>query len=103
MWIQDYKTADNDDEENRQIMLDELAIYTDVSFAGKAGDSVPLGQDIRLRFPSVIEDWVREIAGLILDVVMHQAAIKIIQDKYFDGYPILFPDVENRLTETKKQ
>jgi len=44
LWVEEYKTADKDEEENRQIMLQELAAYMDVSFAEKAADSLPLGR-----------------------------------------------------------
>ena len=59
LWVEGYQTADADEEENRQIMLTELAAYMDVSFAEKAGDSIPLGHNIRLRFHSPIEGLVQ--------------------------------------------
>ena len=83
-------------------MLRELGAYTDVSFAEKAADSLPLGTGIRLRFPSPIEEWVHDIVDLIVNVYSRMAAVQIIQDKYFDGHAILALDVEGRLDETLK-
>lgn len=102
LWVEEYKTADKDEEENRQLMLNELAAYEDVSFAEKFTDSLPLGENIRIRFPTLIEEWVRGTKKLIADVFAHQAAVKIIQDKYFDGHPILCLDVEAGLDASIK-
>ena len=102
LWVEEYKTADKDEEENRQIMLKELSAYTDVSFAEKLTDSLPLGPDIRLRVPSIIEEWVQDTVRLIAEVFSRRAAVKIIQDKFFDGHDILFRDTETKLEETMK-
>jgi hypothetical protein len=102
LWIEEYKTADEDEEENRQIMRKELSAYTDVSFAEKLTDSLPLGPDIRLRVPSIIEEWVQDTVRLIAEVFSRRAAVKIIQDKFFDGHDILFRDTETKLEETMK-
>lgn len=102
LWVEEYKTADKDEEENRQIMLQELAAYMDVSFAEKAADSLPLGPGLRMRFPSPIEEWVQDIIELIVNVYSRMAAVQIIQDKYFDGHAILSRDVEAKLEETLK-
>jgi len=96
-WIKDYKTADKDDEENRQIMLKELAAYTDVYYGEKFSDSLPLPGGIRLRWPSFIEEWIMSTGGLIAEVFSIQEAVKIVQDKHFGGHPILFLDVEAAL------
>jgi hypothetical protein len=102
LWIQEYKAADPDEEEECQIMHNELAAYTDVSFAETQADSLPLGTGLRLRFPSLIESWVQEIVRLIAEVFSHQAAVQAIQDKYLDGHPFIFRDLEARLNETMK-
>lgn len=102
LWVEEYKTAGKDEEENRQIMLKELAAYTDVSFAERAADSLPLGPGLRMRFPSPIEEWVHDIVELIVNVYSRMAAVQIIQDKYFDGHAILGRDVEAQLEETLK-
>jgi len=101
-WIEDYKTADEDDEENRQIMLKELAAYTEVTFAEKFSDSLVIGPGIRLRVPSIIEEWVQDIVRLVTEVFSRRAAVKVIQDKYFDGHNILFREEETKLEETMK-
>lgn len=102
LWVEEYKTADKDEEENRQIMLQELAAYTDVSFAERAADSLPLGPGLRMRFPSPIEEWVQDIIELIVNVYSRMAAVQIIQDKYFDGHAILDREAEAKLEETLK-
>lgn len=99
LWVEEYQTADADEEEERQIMLSELAAYTDVSFAEKAGDSIQLGQDMRLRLPSPIEQWVGEVFALAADGFAVQYAVKVIEDKLFDGHPFLFRDTEASLEE----
>lgn len=96
-WIEDFKTTDKDDEENRQIMLKELAAYTDVYYGEKFSDSLPLPGGLRLRWPSAIEEWIIGTGGLVSDVFALREAVKIVQDKYFDGHPILFLDVEATL------
>lgn len=88
-WIEDIKTTDEGDEINRTIMLDELGAYTEVSLAEKVTDSLPIG-NLRLRFPTVVENWVKAAGFLIEDLYSHQAAVKIIQDKFFDGHPVLY-------------
>jgi len=88
------------DEEERQVMLEELDAYRYVSFVETPSDSLPPGTGLRLRFPSLIEGWVDESSMLIMDVFAHRAAIQAVQEKYFDGCPILFRDVETRLAET---
>jgi len=102
LWIEEYKTDDEDEEENRQIMLKELAAYTEVSYAESFSDSLPLGPGIRLRFPTVIEEWVKDTARLIRTVYSGKAAVKVIRDKYFDGHDFLSRDTEARLEETLK-
>ena len=58
-WIELVKTEDKDDEENRQVMLNELGAFTHVDFSERISDSLPIG-DIKIRFPTVIERWVRD-------------------------------------------
>lgn len=96
-WVEDFKTKGKDEAEERQVMLDELAAYMDVDYSEKFSDSLPLGS-IKIRFPTVIENWVKAAVFLIEDLYRHQAAVKIIQDKFFDGHPVLFPPAESGLT-----
>lgn len=93
-WVEEYKPADAVEEENRQGMLKELAAYTDLDFGEKWGDSMPLPGGIKIRFPSVIEDWINEVVALAVDVYGHRAAVQAIQKEHFDGHPILFRNVE---------
>jgi hypothetical protein len=37
---------------------------------------------------------------LIMDIFAHQTAVQTIQEKYFEAHPILFRDVEAKLTKT---
>src|SRR5207245_1838578 len=41
--VREYKTADADEEEERQVVLKELAGYVNVSFAEDPSDSLPPG------------------------------------------------------------
>jgi hypothetical protein len=53
-------------------------------------------------FPSRVEDWVDELTMLLMDVFAHKAVVHKIQEKYFDGHPILYCDAEAKLAETIK-
>lgn len=97
-WIEEYKAEQGEEEEARRVMLKELSAYTDADFSVKLGDFVPLGI-VSIRLPSVIEEWVDGVVTMIVEVFLHLSAVKAIQDKYFDGHPILFVNVEAGLTE----
>lgn len=99
-WIEEYKTADAAEEASRQGMLKELSVYTKVFMGETFADSVPLGPDIRLRFKSRLETWVDGQKTMITHVFAHKHAVEIIQNKYFDGHPILYRDVEAQLADT---
>lgn len=101
-WIEEYKTADEEEEANRQGMLSELSAYSGIDFGEKWSDSVPLPGGIRMRFPSVIEDWIVEVSALAVDVYAHLYAVQTVQKEHFDGHPILYMDVEAGLAETIK-
>lgn len=101
-WVQKYKPYDSDEEENRQIMLRELAAYSDFDFGEKWEDSVPLPGGLRFRTPSVIENLVAEVITLAAGAYRHRAAVQDIQDQYFAGHPILFLDIEAGLNEAIK-
>lgn len=95
-WIEEYQTNDKDDEENRQIMLDELSAYYVNIEPGPR--SMAIG-DAQIVFPSGLEEWVDTIKALILNVFRHQAAVRLIQDEYFNGHPILARDTESRMDD----
>jgi hypothetical protein len=101
-WVEEYKPADADEEEARQVMLKELAVYQDqdVYLGETFADSLPLGPDLRIRFPTMVEIWVQKTMSLIADVFALDAAVRAIQDKYFDGHPILSKDLEAGLAGT---
>lgn len=101
-WVQEYKPADADEEENRQIMLKELAEYADVNLGEKWSDSLPLPGGVRLRFPSAVEEWVADVTAAAVDALAYRAAVKIIQDQHFDGHPVLFRDSEANLESAAK-
>jgi hypothetical protein len=77
-------------DEERQLMLKEVAGYTE------------LGLPPNRPFLLLVEDWVDELTMLLTDVFLHKAAVREIQDKYFDGHPVLFCDAESNLLETIK-
>ena len=101
-WIEEYKTADAAEEASRKGMLKELSSITKADMGETFADSMPLGPDIRLRFKSQMEDWIDTQKTLIKQVFAYRYAVKIIQDKYFDGHPILYRDVEAQLDNTIK-
>jgi hypothetical protein len=102
LWVEEYKTADKDEEENRQLMLKELSAYADVNFGERFSDSIAIGQNLRLRFPSMIEEWIRDTVHLIGEIFSHETAVRMIEKKFFDGHPILSRDVETMLNNAIK-
>ena len=97
--IERQKTADTDEEE-RQAVLRNLDTSMHMNFGQWPSDSLPRGHARRLHTPPLIEDWVNESTMLVMDVFAHRAALQAVQEKYFDGHPILFRDVEASLEET---
>jgi hypothetical protein len=73
VWLAEYPAADADEEANRRDMLNELAAYPE---------------------PSAADDWIAAVVGLAVEVFTHRAAVQIVQDRFFDGHPILFQDDE---------
>jgi hypothetical protein len=39
---------------------------------------------------------------LMTDISYHETAVQAVQDRYFDGHPILFRDLEDKLMQTLK-
>jgi hypothetical protein len=97
-WIKE-NNASKLNEEECQSLLIELAAFTIVSFAATSSDGLPL-YGVRLRLHSLIEGWADETTMLIMDILAHQTAVQAIQEKYFDAHPILFRDVEAKVTKT---
>jgi hypothetical protein len=98
-WVEEYKSAGADEKQERQATLRELAAYGGMSFVDAPSGSLTLDRSLCLR-PCRIEIWVDELTMLVMDVFGHKAAVQAIQDKYFDGHPILFHNVEAKLAET---
>jgi hypothetical protein len=100
LWIEECKTADTDGEEERQMMLKELASYQNVSLAEEPSDTVPFRTGLHVRFRSLIKFRADDLTMLILDVFSYKAAVRAIEKKYFDGHLILSRHVEAKLEET---
>ena len=100
-WLKRFKTTDDGcKEEYRPVILKELAAFRDAHSGGILVESLLLGHTLRRRLHESIEDWVQDFTALIADILEHEAAVKVIQDKYFDGHPILFQDTATKLAET---
>jgi hypothetical protein len=97
-WIKENNTSKLNEEECQSILM-ELAAFTNVSFAPTFSDGLPL-DGMHLRLHSLIEGWAEEMTVLIMDILAHQTAVQIIQEKYFDAHPILFRDVEAKVRKT---
>lgn len=95
-WVEEYKTADDVEEKNRQGMLAELGAYIVNLEADEGPQSMDLGY-LKINFPTKIQVWIDSIKALIFDVFRHQAAVKLIEKQYFDGHPILARDIEANL------
>jgi hypothetical protein len=59
-------------------------------------------QDALSRYPSPLAEWNHEMTALLKDFFAHRAAVELVQDRHFDGHPILFQDVEAELTEVAR-
>ncbi len=87
-WAKRYNTADAETDRDRHLILNELAAYEEFGLRSRAS------------LPSLIEDCFDELTMFVMEFFAHKAAVREIQEKYFDGHPILFRDVENNLAET---
>lgn len=101
-WIGRYKTTGAEEEENRQSMLNELASYPSVSFGDEPVDTVLVVAPPRVRFRSLIDGLADELTMLVLDVFMHRASVRAIEETHFDDHGILWRDVKSKLGETMK-
>lgn len=90
-WVEEYKTADEEEEVSRQGMLDELAAYDYNPEPGSSG--IDFGS-FRIELPSRLEAMVDDIKALIFDLYKHRDAVAYIEAKYFDGHHILALDRE---------
>ncbi|MGD0253267.1 MAG: hypothetical protein ABSC01_11285 [Verrucomicrobiota bacterium] len=53
-------------------------------------------------FPSPLAEWSHELTALLKGFFAHLAAVELVQDEYFDGHPILYPELEAELTEATR-
>lgn len=98
-WVELYKAADSDEEENRQVMLKELEEYffdMDEKVEGLGGQKLRyfLDRIVGPAYLSQVEEWVFAAKSLIFDLYAHKGAVKVIQDEHFSGHPILAKDNE---------
>jgi hypothetical protein len=89
-WAKHFESIDAEENEARQLIVKELGTYTEIGLA------------LNGNFPSLLENSVDELAMLLMDVYTHRAVVSKIQEKYFDGHPFLYCDVESKLVETIK-
>jgi hypothetical protein len=83
-------TTDTAADDERRLILKELAGYAE------------LGLPPSRPFLLLVEDWIDELTMLFIDFFSHKAVVAAIEEKYFDGHPILFCDAESKLIETVK-
>lgn len=88
-WIELVKTEDKDDEDNRQIILQELTAYMDINLSEKITDSLPLSDKVKMRFPTTIDMIREEVIKQIKTYVRCVVAIGIIEHEHFNGEKIL--------------
>ena len=97
-WIETIATADQDEEENRQIVLKELAAYefdlNDIEGIGGQTLRAFLNDVVGPTFLSQIEEWVSIVKTLIFELQSYKAYVKFIQDRFLDGHPFLAKDIE---------
>jgi hypothetical protein len=85
-YVTHYKPAGAEMDEER--LLKELSSYAELS--------LPPNRN----FPSLIEECADGLVMLLMDLFAHRAAVREIQEKYFDEHPILFCDAEDKLIKT---
>lgn len=92
-WIERYKTTGGKEQEERQTMLDELASCSSVSLGEGPVDTAVAGPG---------EGLADELTMLLADVFAHGAAVRTIEETYFDDHRILLPDLEGKLSDMLK-
>jgi len=53
-------------------------------------------------YPAPLVEWLHNLTGLLKDFFAHRAAVELIQNQRFDGHPILFLDLEAKITEATR-
>ncbi|HEY5504002.1 MAG TPA: hypothetical protein VIK28_02500 [Sedimentisphaerales bacterium] len=69
----------------RQAVLKQLAAFTEAGIG-----ETPL------------KEWGHELTALLNDFFAHLAAVQLVQGEHFDGHPILYPELEAKLTEATR-
>jgi hypothetical protein len=82
----------------RQAVLKELAAFTEEGLGETPPDNVR-SQNHLDGFPSPLAEWNHELTALLKDFFAHRAAVELVQDRHFDGHPILLRDLEAELKE----
>lgn len=99
--IEKYKTADADREEH-DFLLKELALYPTVTFAEEAADTIPRGPGSQVQCRPLIDCLGQSLMTLSLEVFLHQAVVRAVEEKHFRDHRILFRNVEAGLEQTHK-
>ena len=96
--IKPQKRVDADAARQHQTVLKQLAAFAEVGILRTPFKSLQ-PENKSMDFPSPLEEWSGELTTLLRDFFSHLAAIKLVQDKHFDGHPILCRDLEAKLME----
>jgi hypothetical protein len=97
-WIKPHKCAGADVGQQHQTVLKQLSAFTEIGILQMPFKSLQ-PENKSMDFPSPLEEWSGELTALLRDFFSHLAAIKLVQDKHFDGHPMLCRDLETKLTE----
>jgi hypothetical protein len=85
-WAEAHKPSSGREERVRHELIKELYNYCDADG----------------RLPWLIESCRQDMIAPFADIFHYQAAVQMVQDKCFDGHPILWQDVEAGLVEAIK-
>jgi len=97
-WIERHKPDHKD--QGRRVILGELACCADVGSSARNTDGLLLAVGVSPRLSSSITDLANDSAKLIMDALAYKTAVQVVQEKYFDGHPILCCDIEAALEKT---
>ena len=87
--------------------IDELSLRAALKFTQlhnlilqDATGRIALSKRASVDVVSLVEDWITDSIPIIIEIFALQAGIECVQDRHFDGRPILFRDWEARLEAT---
>jgi hypothetical protein len=72
------------------LILQDAIAHTGVAETMSASPGSPA----RLRLISLLEHWADDLAILLMETAAYKAAVKTVQEKYFESHPILYKDNE---------